>query len=98
MKSKSLVHFALAGAVLASTIAVRAQQGGGGAAPPAAPAPRPMVAAAASSIVLNPDGFVGENVSMTCAIESILSKTVFTVDQDKATSTGKEVLVIAPNL
>jgi hypothetical protein len=93
--------FVLPGASLAtaialiSSIAVAARQGGGGAAPPA---PRPMIPMAASSIVLNPDAYLGENVSMMCAVEAILSKTVFTVDQDKAAATGKDVLVIAPYL
>src|SRR5262245_46842481 len=98
MRSKHLAFAGLAAsaAVLVSTIAVRAQQGGGGGAAP--PAAKPMVPAAASSVASNPDGFVGDNVSMMCAVEAILSKTVFTVDQDKAKSTGKDVLVIAPNL
>ena len=83
--------------ILAATIAVRAQQG-----PPpgtgAAPAPRPLIPVAASSLVLLPDTYVGENVSMTCTVEAMLSRTVFTVDQDKTASSGKEVLVIAPYL
>ena len=89
--------FAFAAVVLAATIAGRAQQG-----PPsgagATPAPRPIIPVAASSLVLMPDTYIGENVSMMCTVEAMLSKTVFTVDQDRTASTGKEVLVIAPYL
>jgi hypothetical protein len=91
------LHFkltAVVAAVLVSVIAVRARQGGAG----AAPAPKPMIPMAASSIVLNPDAHWGENVSMLGAVKATLSTTVFTVDQGKATTAGKEVLVIAPNL
>jgi len=98
MRANAFVRSGLSAAVAAAlitSIAVRAQQGGGAAAPPA---PRPMIPLAASSIALNPDAFLGENVSMMCAVEAILSKTVFTVDQDKAGNTGKDVLVIAPYL
>src|SRR5262245_59527875 len=80
-----------ASAVLAVSIG-RAQQGGG------APAARPLVPMAASSLLLNPDAHYGENVSLMAAVESVLSKTAFTVDQDKAKATGKEVLIIAPTL
>ena len=53
---------------------------------------------AASSLLLNPDAHFGENVSLMAAVETVLSKTAFTVDQDKAKTTGKEVLIIAPTL
>ena len=81
------------GVVIASLVVVRAQQG---AAP--APAARPMVPVAASSLVLNPDAYYGENVSLMAAVEGMLSKTAFTVDQDPKRSTGKELLVLAPTL
>jgi hypothetical protein len=77
----------------ASLVAVRAQQG-----PPAAPAARPMVPVAASTIVLRAEEYYGENVSVMAAVEGVLSKTAFTVDQDKSRSTGKDVLVLAPTL
>ena len=83
-----------AGAVLAGAIAVRAQgppQGGGAAA-------RPMVPAAASSIAQLPETFYGETVSLSAAVEQVLTKTAFTVDQNKMASTGKDVLIIAPTL
>lgn len=98
MRSERLVHLAIgtAAVVLASTIAVRTQQGGGGGAAP--PAAKPMIPMAASSIITSPDTYVGENVSMMCAVEAVLSKTTFTVDQDKTKSTGKDILIIAPTL
>lgn len=72
-------------------------QTGRGAAPPAA-APRPMIPAAASSIVLRPDAFVGENVSVTATVESVLSKSAFTVDQDRTKATGQDLLVITAGI
>jgi hypothetical protein len=78
-------------AVLTATIATRAQQGG-------APAQRALVPVTAASVALNPDPFYGETVSMTATVEQVLTKTTFSVDQDKTKSTGKEVLVIAPTL
>ena len=66
-------------------------------APPGTP-PKPLVPVAASSVVKNPDPYVGEYVTLTATVESNLSKTSFSVDQDKTKSTGQEVLVLAPNL
>lgn len=68
-------------------------------APPAANTPpKPLVPVAASSVAANPDPYVGEYVTMTGAVEAILTKTSFSVDQDKSKTTGKEVLVLAPTL
>ena len=53
---------------------------------------------AASSVAANPDPYIGEYVTMTGAVEANLSKTSFSVDQDKTKSTGKEVLVLAPTM
>ena len=77
------------GLAVLSLVVVRAQQ---------APAARPMVPVAASSIAGYPDTYYGENVSVIAAVETLLSKTAFTIDQDKTKSTGKEVLVLAPTL
>lgn len=76
------------------TVAVRAAQGP----PQGAPAARPMVPMTASSILRNPAAHIGENVSMMAAVETVISKTAFTVDQDAKASTGKEILVLAPTL
>jgi hypothetical protein len=67
-------------------------------APPAGTPPKPLVPVAASSVAANPDPYVGEYVTMTGAVEANLSKTSFSVDQDKTKSTGKEVLVLAPTM
>jgi hypothetical protein len=66
--------------------------------PPAGTPPKPLVPVAASSVAANPDPYVGEYVTMTGAVEANLSKTSFSVDQDKTKSTGKDVLVLAPNM
>jgi len=60
--------------------------------------PKPLVPVAASSVANNPDPYVGEYVTMTGTVEANLTKTSFSVDQDKTKSTGKEVLVLAPTL
>ena len=49
---------------------------------PSAPVPKPLVPAATSSIVTNPDAFYGQRVTVTAAVDSILSPTSFTLDQD----------------
>jgi len=88
------VMLASGAALLLASIAVRAEQGpqgGGGGA-------KPLVPMTASSIVRDPAAHMGENVSMMASVDAILSKTVFTVDQDKTKSTGQDVIVIAPSL
>jgi hypothetical protein len=84
-------------AFIASFTALRAQAPAGQA-PPANTPPKPLVPVAASSIVATPDVYMNEYVTMTATVESNLSKTAFSVDQDKTKSTGKEVLVLAPTL
>jgi hypothetical protein len=74
-----------AAATLAGSIALRADQG-----PPQGGA-KPLVPMTASTIARDPAAHMGENVSMMAAVETVLSKTVFTVDQDKTKSTGPEV-------
>jgi hypothetical protein len=90
----SLAVLAAASAALAGSIVLRADQGP----PQGAAAPRPLVPMTASTIAREPAAHIGENVSMMAAVETVLSKTIFTVDQDKTKSTGREVIVIAPNL
>lgn len=65
---------------------------------PAGTPPKPLVPVAASSVANNPDPYIGEYVTMTGAVEANLSKTSFSVDQDKTKPTGKDVLVLAPTL
>lgn len=81
-----------------SLTALNAGQGPPPPAPPAGTPPKPLVPVAASSVAANPDPYIGEYVTMTGAVEANLSKTSFSVDQDKTKPTGKDVLVLAPNL
>jgi hypothetical protein len=93
-KSTAIVA-AIAVTAFASTFAAQGP-------PPAPPAantpPKPLVPVAASSVANNPDPYIGEYVTLTGAVEAHLSKTSFSVDQDKTKTTGKEVLVLAPSL
>lgn len=58
---------------------------------------KPIVPLAVSTIVRNPDPYIGEYVSVTAPVEQPLTKSAFAVDQDKG-KTDKEILVIAPTL
>ena len=78
---------------------VVAQQTGGG------PQPKPLVPVAADSVLANPDPYYGQPVTITAAVEQILSKTAFSVAQrsvGQAANGSKraqgDVLVVAPNL
>ena len=75
--------------VLFVTIAVRAGQ---------TTVAKPLVPVAASTLADRPESFVGQVVTVTGAVEQALSKSVFSIDQDKTKGTGKSVLVIAPSL
>jgi hypothetical protein len=75
--------------MIVATIGVRAQQ---------APAQRTMVPMAASSILRAPDAHYGDYVSIPAAVEQVLSKTTFSVDQDKALPAEKQLLIVAPSL
>ena len=57
------------------------------------PPPKPLVPAATNSIAANPESFYGQNVTVTAAVERIVSPTSFTVDQDPKKSVD-EVLVL----
>jgi cytochrome c556 len=93
----TVAALALAAFVISFT-ASPAGQGGQAPPPPANTPPKPLVPVAASSVAANPDPYVGEYVTMTGAVEANLTKTSFSVDQDKTKSTGKDVLVLAPTL
>ena len=84
--------------VFSLTALIAGQGGQAPAPPPAGTPPKPLVPVAASSVVKNPDPYIGEYVTLTATVESNLSKTGFAVDQDKTKTTGQEVLVLAPNL
>jgi hypothetical protein len=73
-------------------------RGGRGGRGDAAPPAKPLVPVAASTLVNNPDQFIGENVSLTATVESTLTKSAFAVDQDKTKTVEKDILIIAPTL
>jgi hypothetical protein len=97
-KSTALVAALALAAFVTSFTATTLGQGGQAPPPAANTPPKPLVPVAASSVAANPDTYVNEYVTMTGAVEANLTKTAFSVDQDKAKSTGKEVLVLAPSL
>lgn len=94
------LRVAMLAAVIVGATAVAAAQRGGQAppAPPPGTPPKPLVPLAASTVAANPDKYVGEWVTITATVEQTLSKTAFNIDQDKTKTTGKDVLVLAPNL
>ena len=85
MARRFLVSVALSAASL--TVA-HARQGVPG------PVAKPLVPAAASSIAANPDAFYGQSVTVTAAVDQVLSSTSFTVDQDPKSSGAGSVLVL----
>jgi hypothetical protein len=96
-KSTLTVGSVALASLLISYSAITAAQGGQ--APPAANTPpKPLVPVAASSVAASPDQYIGEYVTMTGAVEANLTKTSFSVDQDKTKATGKDVLVLAPTM
>ena len=63
---------------------------------PSAPGPqKPLIPLAASTLADHPERYFGENVTLTGAVERTFSSLAFSIDQDKARSTGKDVLVLA---
>ena len=60
--------------------------------------PKPLVPVAASTLIATPEAYVGESVSLAGVVDRNLSRTAFSVDQDRTKSSGKDVLVLAPNL
>ena len=108
-----LVSLAIFGAYLAASRAqqpqqpqppAQAQQSAPGQQPAQAPAAapaaqaKPYIPLAASTLAANPQAYYGEMVTVTATVEQTLSKSAFSVDQDKTKSTGKEVLVLAPTM
>lgn len=59
---------------------------------------KPFIPLAASTLAEHPDAYYGEPVTVTAAVEQILNDAVFSIDQDKTKSTGKDVLVVAPTM
>lgn len=79
-------------AAIGFRVTVTAQRGGGGG------GGRQIVPVAASSLAAHPETYLGDHVSLMAAVEQMLSRTAFSVDQDKNASTGQDVLVLAPTL
>jgi len=83
--------------------ALGAQQAGGrGAEAPAAPA-KPLIPVATNTVATHPETYYGERVTMTASVQSVLSKSAFSVAQksfgDAAkTKTNPDVLILAPKL
>jgi hypothetical protein len=68
------------------------QQGGG-----STPS-KPLVPIAASTLSANPDPYYGQHVTLTGAVEQLLSRSAFSVDQDKTQTTGHDILILAPTM
>jgi hypothetical protein len=82
-------------ALVAATVSGAAQQAG---APPP-PAPKPFVPLSTTTLTANPDRYIGQNVTVTAAVSSVLSKSIFAIDQEaKQQLAGHAVLVVAPVL
>jgi hypothetical protein len=62
-----------------------------------APSPRP-VPLAANTLANKPDAYYGQVVSITAAVDRLISPTAFVLDQDPAKSTPQEILVIVSTL
>lgn len=58
-------------------------------------AQKSLIPLAASTLAGDPDRYYGENVTVTGAVDQRFSKLAFSIDQDKTTSTGKDVLILA---
>ena len=63
----------------------------------AAPPPKPLVPVAANSIASNPEFFYGQHVTVTAAVERIVTATTFTIDQDPK-GAAPAVLVLVETL
>jgi len=74
--------------MLVATIMVRAQQ-----APPAT-----LVPMTAASLAAQPDRYLGQVVAVYATVESLVSKTTFSVDQNPKATGPVDILIIAPNL
>jgi cytochrome c556 len=90
----------LAGFALIVSVGVSAQRG----APPEggrgnAPAQKPYLPVGTTAVAKNPDQFIGELVTLTASVETVLSKSAFAIDQHvKNQPSGTPLLVLAPIL
>jgi len=58
---------------------------------------KPIVPLAASTLLAHPDQYLGEYISLTAPVEQTLTKTTFSVDQDK-TKSEQDILIVAPTM
>src|SRR5262245_28794565 len=70
---------------------------------PAAPQQKPVVPVATNSVNAHPDRYLGQTVTMTAAVDQVLSKSAFSVDQQRvagapAPKGPTDVLVLVPTL
>jgi mono/diheme cytochrome c family protein len=88
----------VAAAVIVTLTVLQAQQSPQGTAAPSNPPAKPIVPVAASTLIATPDPYIGESISLAAVVDRTLSRTVFSVDQDRTRSAGRDVLVVAPTL
>jgi soluble cytochrome b562 len=90
------IAFVALGLAFTSLNATTAQQPAPAATPPPPPGTptKPLVPVAASTLGNNPAPYYGEFVSLAGLVDQSLSKTAFSVDQDRTKSTGKEIVVL----
>jgi hypothetical protein len=103
----ALVAFAL---LIALHAVPRAQQPPAATPAPAAPAPaasappRPLVPVATNTVTAHPDAYYGQAVTINAAVEQILSKSAFSVDQRRVGAAANvkrpptDVLVLVPTI
>ena len=70
---------------------------------PAAPVAKPLIPVATNTVNANPDAYYGQGVTITAAVEQVLSKSAFAVDQRRvagapAPNKPTDVLVLVPTL
>lgn len=64
-----------------------------------APAQKPYLPVGTTAVAKNPDQFIGELVTLTASVETVLSKSAFAIDQHvKNQPSGTPLLVLAPIL
>lgn len=100
MLKKVSAASACAALIVASMTVASAQRRGG---PPeggaATPAAKPYLPVPTTALAKNADQYIGENVTLTAAVDAIVSKSGFTIDQRvKNAPAGSEVLVLSPIL
>lgn len=86
MRTRALVSASVV--MFVATMVVRAQQ-----APPAN-----LVPMTAASLAAQPDRYLGQIVAVYATVESLVSKTAFSVDQNPQGAGPADILIIAPNL